>query len=344
MTTAPATVTFIDLSDSASIYAALGKAQASSVISRIRNWIRRVCQAHGGRVIQFPGESVLASFGNGPQQAVQAALFMQRTHIERMQKWPEPLRMELKIGMACGPVIEADANTRGDAVHCAMHLAELAGCGEIWADQSLMTELRAAATPADHAVRYRALGLTSLRGMAQQRSVFCIDWVQQHDQQHDPQQEAEPPPPAVVDSAAPVLEQEAAAGGEQARIALAWFDAHRTLSASELPLTIGRLPGNDFVVSDQRVSRQHARIEWRDNAFVLTDLSSFGCWVRFTDSPGAEVHLQHSPYVLHSGGEISLGAPFSDFTGPVVAFDVRLGGDISAAPALVRSLYEAALG
>jgi len=337
MTTAPATVAFIDLSDKAGAYAALGKAQAASVISRIGQWIGRVCQAHGGRVIPGPGEGVLARFADG-SQAVRAAIFMQRTHIERMQKWPAPLRMDLKIGMASGPASDAE----GEAVHCATRLAELAGGGEIWADQSLNADLRAVAAPADQAVRYRALGWISLPGMAQERPVFRIDWGRPEPQ--DQQEEAEPPPAISNAPPAPPPEPAGSDGGE-ASIELAWFDARRTLAARELPLTIGRFPDSGFVVSDQRVSRQHARIEWRDNAFVFTDLSSFGSLVRFAGSPGgAEVHLRRGSCVLRSSGEISLGAPFADFTGPVVAFDVRLGSGLNAAPAMERSLYEAALG
>jgi class 3 adenylate cyclase len=343
-------VAFIDLSDRAGVYAALGKAQASSVISRIGQWIGRVCQAHGGRVVPCPGEGVLASFADG-SQAVRAVIFMQCTHIERMQKWPKPLRMDLKIGMASGPASQAQGHqARGEAVDCATALAELAGAGEIWADQSLDADLHAASALAGQAVRYHALGWIGLPGMEQERPVFRIDWGAHGGHPSHPvhpvqPEEGEPPAPATASANAPARPPAPAGDGDgdgQASIELAWFDARQTLAPRQLPLTIGRFPDNGFVVSDQRVSRQHARIEWRDNAFVLTDLSSFGTLVRFAG--GAEVHLRRDSCALRGSGEISLGAPFADFTGPVVAFNVRLGSSPSAAPALERALYEAAMG
>ena len=73
----------------------------------------------------------------------------------------------------------------------------------------------------------------------------------------------------------------------------------------EMPLadvtTIGRQAGNDVVVDDQRVSRQHALIECRDGACALTDLeSSNGTYlegIRLTPNvpmpvpPGAEIKI-----------------------------------------------------
>ena len=77
-------------------------------------------------------------------------------------------------------------------------------------------------------------------------------------------------------------------------------------------------------MNDPRVSRRHARIDWVDKHVVLTDLSSYGTWVRF---PGgqADLALRRSACVLLERGEIALGAPFSDFTVPTVRFSLSEG-------------------
>ena len=80
----------------------------------------------------------------------------------------------------------------------------------------------------------------------------------------------------------------------------------------------------EFAVSDQRVSRQHARIDWTKNTFVLTDLSSYGTWVKFAGSD-TELALRRGECVLHGNGDIALGAPFSDFTVPTVSFNLSGG-------------------
>jgi predicted component of type VI protein secretion system len=77
------------------------------------------------------------------------------------------------------------------------------------------------------------------------------------------------------------------------------------------------------VVNDQRVSRIHAKIEWRNGTFVLVDASSYGTWVRFNGSE-TELPLRREECVLHGEGEIALGAPFSDFSVPTVSFRLNL--------------------
>ncbi|MEN9398252.1 MAG: hypothetical protein RLZ81_2782, partial [Pseudomonadota bacterium] len=67
----------------------------------------------------------------------------------------------------------------------------------------------------------------------------------------------------------------------------------------------------------------HAKITWVNGAFLLTDISTYGTWLRFAGSE-TELALRRSACALHSDGEIALGAPFSDFTVPTVNF--RLSG------------------
>ena len=72
------------------------------------------------------------------------------------------------------------------------------------------------------------------------------------------------------------------------------------------------------------MSRLHARIDWRNNAFVLVDLSSYGTCVRFSGAP-TELKLRRDDCVLHDGGEIALGPEFGDFSIPTVQFSLALG-------------------
>ena len=73
------------------------------------------------------------------------------------------------------------------------------------------------------------------------------------------------------------------------------------------------------MVGDPRVSRMHATIEMRAGNYVLEDVSSYGTWVRFAGSDSA-IPLRRQEMVLHSDGEFSLGAPFTDFSAPTVSF------------------------
>ena len=66
------------------------------------------------------------------------------------------------------------------------------------------------------------------------------------------------------------------------------------------PLTIGRLPECDVVVSDPAVSRRHAEIRRRDGTFVVVDLDS----TNGTRVNGAGVRDR----VLNDGDEIRVGS------------------------------------
>ena len=61
----------------------------------------------------------------------------------------------------------------------------------------------------------------------------------------------------------------------------------------------------------------------RRGSCVLTDLSTYGTWVRFhgNDGPSNEIALRRGECVLHGSGEIGLGAPLSDITAPTIAFN-----------------------
>ncbi|MDO5693466.1 MAG: adenylate/guanylate cyclase domain-containing protein [Pseudomonadota bacterium] len=313
------TMVFIDLTGSTAAYEALGNAQVADVVAKVTQWIGRVCEAHGGQTVKFLGDGVLTMFTRSAQ-AVEATVFLQQNHTERLQKWPEPLRMALKIGMAGGTVIHRDDDVYGDAVNLASRLADMAGPHGIWVDETVMAELRQEHDTAPTAgeagsrsvmdvARYRSLGMIRVRGLTEPRSVFQIEWNE--DVSTDLM---------TVRGMLPELTQPSPREGTG--IALAWFGTTKTFAMQELPVLIGRTPDSGFVVKDQRVSRSHARIEYANGALVLTDLSSFGTWVRFSENSQTEVQLRRNQCILHSTGEIALGAPFEDFSAPVVAFHV----------------------
>jgi hypothetical protein len=52
---------------------------------------------------------------------------------------------------------------------------------------------------------------------------------------------------------------------------------------------------------------------------MLVDVSTYGCWVRFSGG-GSDLMLRREECVLHGRGEIALGGSFADATVPTVAF------------------------
>ena len=63
----------------------------------------------------------------------------------------------------------------------------------------------------------------------------------------------------------------------------------------------------------------HASIDIRSGNYLLEDTSSYGTWVRFAGTDNA-IALRRQECLLHSDGEFSMGAPFTDISAPTVSF------------------------
>ncbi len=305
-----ATVIFSDLTGSTGVFEALGNEKATIAVTRLTQLMGEACESHRGRVIKTLGDGVLAVF-DGEADAVEAMVDLQRLHHHRIASWPRKLLMHVKVGMASGEIVLVDDDCYGEAVNLASRLCDLAGPGEIWATQEVVAPLRPAA-----GVRFQALGPISIRGLADPRPVCQIGWNAGESTEFQT-------------ISAPLGSLEPPGGNTLGRIELSWLNVSAAYQSSELPIHLGRLNDVEFGVNDPRVSRRHARIDWTSNNFVLTDLSSFGTWVRF-DGAASELALRRGECVLHGHGDISLGAPFSDFTAPVVSFTL-LDGSVTLA-------------
>ncbi|MGE3773077.1 MAG: FHA domain-containing protein [Gammaproteobacteria bacterium] len=88
---------------------------------------------------------------------------------------------------------------------------------------------------------------------------------------------------------------------------LAYRDREQEIAQLETDFLIGRSDGCDLIVRERRVSRFHARIELREDQFVLIDESRNGTWVRQAD--GSEQRVSGAAVSLSGSGLIGLGAP-----------------------------------
>lgn len=301
------TVVFADLSGSTGVFEAMGNARATETVTQITQWMTRLCVSHRGRMVKTLGDGVLVFFPCGAS-AVAAAQAMQRGHAKRLQSWPLDLRMELQIGLASGEVVEVDGDNYGDAVNLASRLSDLAGPGQIWATDSVVMQLQ------EREVVSRCLGAIQIRGRQEAPVVYRIEWQEELSEMLTQ--------PSPLGSISAVVSD-----SDFAQIELSWLDSRSKYSVAQLPIALGRLGEVDFHVNDPRVSRMHARLESRNGRCVLVDLSTYGTWVRLHGGDGAadtEIALRRDECVLHGSGEISLGAPLSDFTAPTVSF--KIGG------------------
>jgi len=87
-------------------------------------------QHYHGRVVDAPGDNVLAEFGS-VVDAVQCAVEIQKELKTRNAEFPETRRMEFRIGVNLGDVVEDGEQILGDGVNIAARLESLSEAGGI---------------------------------------------------------------------------------------------------------------------------------------------------------------------------------------------------------------------
>jgi adenylate cyclase len=110
----------------------MGEDEAATVeaITTYREIMGGLIRQHRGRVVDSPGDNILAEFGS-VVDAVQCAVAVQKEFQARNTELPENRRMEFRIGINLGDVIEEEERIYGDGVNIAARLEALADPGGV---------------------------------------------------------------------------------------------------------------------------------------------------------------------------------------------------------------------
>ena len=110
----------------------MGENEAETVktLTAYRKIMGELIQQHRGRVIDSPGDNILAEFAS-VVDAVQSAVAAQNEFKSRNGELPDNRRMEFRIGINLGDVIEEGDHIYGDGVNIAARLESLADPGGI---------------------------------------------------------------------------------------------------------------------------------------------------------------------------------------------------------------------
>ena len=95
-----------------------------------RQMMSSLIEHHKGRVIDSPGDNLLAAFSS-VTQAVDCSVEIQREMAERNAELPEDRMMEYRIGVNLGDIIEEGDRIYGDGVNIAARMEALAAPGGI---------------------------------------------------------------------------------------------------------------------------------------------------------------------------------------------------------------------
>lgn len=306
------TVLFADLRGSTSLFETLGNAEATAVVTQTVALVRHAVQRAEGRTVKTLGDGLMAVFTD-PTQAFEAALLM---HADldmllaqgrvRAEQASGPRALRLQVAVSMGEVVELSGDCFGDAVNVAARLLDHAGDNE-----TLFTaEARAQLPPALQG-RFRDLEGIAVRGRAEPVHVHVLE--------HG----------AMGDAAATQFGSDGFTPTEPDGIRLVWLDLDHVFDTQQLPIVLGRSAQAAFCITDGRVSRQHARIDWSGGRFTITDLSFNGSYVRFGGSTEV-LALRRSSCILHGSGAIGLGSSPAQLDTPVVRFEVLHFADTQA--------------
>jgi adenylate cyclase len=110
----------------------MGDNEAATVrtMETYRRVISNLIQQHRGRVVDSPGDNLLAEFAS-VVDAVQCAVAVQKEIQTRNMELPETRKMHFRIGINLGDVIEEEDRLYGDGVNIAARLESLAEPGGI---------------------------------------------------------------------------------------------------------------------------------------------------------------------------------------------------------------------
>jgi adenylate cyclase len=110
----------------------MGEDEVATVrtLSAYRGVVSSVVAAHGGRIVDMPGDNVLAEFASA-LDAVEAARAMQQELAARNAQLPETRRMAFRVGVNLGDIITENGRIYGDGVNIAARVESLANRGGI---------------------------------------------------------------------------------------------------------------------------------------------------------------------------------------------------------------------
>jgi class 3 adenylate cyclase len=148
----------------------MGEDEAATIhtLTAYREVMATLIQQHRGRVVDSPGDNLLAEF-TSVVEAVQCAVAIQHELHARNAELPPQRRMEFRIGINLGDVIAVDERLYGDSVNIAARLEGLAEAGGICISGTVYDHIEARLP-----LRYEALGEQAVKNIARPVRVYRV--------------------------------------------------------------------------------------------------------------------------------------------------------------------------
>ena len=281
-------ILFADVAGSMRLYESLGDTAAKAAIDECLAVISDVAATHHGWVIKTIGDEAMCAFRD-PADVCAAAIAMQEKiavmpPILALNEGEDAVHRMIRIGFHFGPVLETATDVFGDTVNVAARLAEIARGNQIITSKQTVLRLP---PPLRHAARdIAAMVVKSSLNNAQggDLPVAEILW--------DAGTDLTQTTPAFVRS-------------RNAALTLTFGERSVELDAASASVTVGRDPRCAFILHNSKVSRIHAKIEFRRGQFYLVDQSTNGTTIAFAGE--SELSLRREETMLRGSGTIVCG-------------------------------------
>jgi len=133
-----------------------------------RSGMTALIQQHRGRVVDAPGDNLLAEFASAVD-AVTCAVELQRELAERNAELSDERKMHFRIGVNVGDVVEEEDRIYGDGVNIAARIQEVALADSVFVSQSLFDQVKRQSP-----YRFEDLGLHSLKNISEQIRLYKV--------------------------------------------------------------------------------------------------------------------------------------------------------------------------
>ncbi len=284
-----ATVLFVDVSGSTAFFDKYGELAGHAMVEHCFKVITPEVTKCGGRIVKYMGDGFLAVFDTC-FQAVEATTSMHTALADDNATRPDAARVRIHSGLSVGPLVEQqDGDIFGDAVNTAARVQHVAGPDQIYVTVDVVNEL-----PIAERGKARRVGVFPLRGKEEDVELYEVMWKLE---------------------GATVLFTRAALR-EEARLSIFYNGTVVEMEATQTRFSIGRTSGNDLIVDDGAVSREHAEFVRRKGSIVLVDRSTNGTYVK--PEFGKPRHLHREEFSLDGSGDVSLGRP----DGPPISYKI----------------------
>lgn len=287
-------VLFADIARSTQLYEILGDKQAQFQISAWLKILSGVTAKHGGLVIKKIGDEVLCTF-RSVEHAVAAGKEMQQA-LDKMpvKEAPDVGSPNIYIGIHWGRVIVEQGDIFGDVVNVAARLVALAKQRQI-----LLSEDAIYMLSPDEQPQCAFIAKEVMKGKNEEIRYYEYIWEQ-------------------LDLTM-IVDKNMESKTRLYSLELKTRDHIILVDQTHPMATFGRQSHNDFVLSNKRVSRSHARIEYRWGKFVIIDQSSNGTYVY--ENKDKKRFIKRGETVLPPKGYLNFGEELGDDSEETVHFN-----------------------